>query len=132
MANIVWMQTGACSGDSMALLCADRPSIENLVEHYGLNFLWHPSLTAEHRFGDVLDALLSGREKLDILCIEGSLMTGPNGSGQYDTWKGRAKIDIVRQLAPWPATSSPWAPAPRSAACMPPGRTPPIAPACNT
>lgn len=100
MANIVWMQTGACSGDSMALLCADRPSIENLVEHYGLNFLWHPSLTAEHRFGDVLDALLSGREKLDILCIEGSLMTGPNGSGQYDTWKGRAKIDIVRQLAP--------------------------------
>lgn len=100
MANIVWMQTGACSGDSMALLCADRPSIENLVEHYGQNFLWHPSLTAEHRFGDVLDALLSGREKLDILCIEGSLMTGPNGSGQYDTWKGRAKIDIVRQLAP--------------------------------
>lgn len=100
MANIVWMQTGACSGESMALLCADRPSIENLVEHYGLNFLWHPSLTAEHRFGDVLDALLSGREKLDILCIEGSLMTGPNGSGQYDTWKGRAKIDIVRQLAP--------------------------------
>lgn len=100
MANIVWMQTGACSGDSMALLCADRPSIENLVEHYGLNFLWHPSLTAVHRFGDVLDALLSGREKLDILCIEGSLMTGPNGSGQYDTWKGRAKIDIVRQLAP--------------------------------
>ena len=100
MANIVWMQTGACSGDSMALLCADRPSIENLVEHYGLNFLWHPSLTAGHRFGDALDALLSGREKLDILCIEGSLMTGPNGSGQYDTWKGRAKIDIVRQLAP--------------------------------
>jgi hydrogenase small subunit len=87
MANIVWMQTGACSGDSMALLCADRPSIENLVEHYGLNFLWHPSLTAEHRFGDVLDALLSGREKLDILCIEGSLITGPFGTGQFDTWR---------------------------------------------
>ncbi len=100
MANIVWMQTGACSGDSMALLCADRPSIENLLEQYDLKFLWHPSLTAEHRFGDVLDAILSGREKLDILCIEGSLMTGPHGSGQYDTWKGRAKIDIVRQLAP--------------------------------
>ena len=67
MANIVWMQTGACSGDSMALLCADRPSLENLLEHYGLNFLWHPSLTADHRFGDALDAVLSGREKLDIL-----------------------------------------------------------------
>ena len=100
MANIVWMQTGACSGDSMALLCADRPSIENLIEQYGLNFLWHPSLTADRGFGEVLDGVTSGREPLDILCIEGSLLTGPNGSGQYDTWKGRAKIDIVRQLAP--------------------------------
>lgn len=100
MANIVWMQTGACSGDSMALLCADRPSIENLVEHYGQNFLWHPSLTAEHRFGDVLDALLSGREKLDILCIEGSLITGPFGTGMFDSYRGRAKIDIVKALAP--------------------------------
>lgn len=100
MANIVWMQTGACSGDTMALLCADRPSVENLTQQYGINFLWHPSLTAERRFGDVLEAITSGRETLDILCIEGSLMIGPNGSGLYDTWKGRAKIDIVRQLAP--------------------------------
>lgn len=100
MANIVWMQTGACSGESMALLGADRPSIENLIDQYGLNFLWHPSLTADRSFGEVLDGVTSGREPLDILCIEGSLLTGPNGSGQYDTWKGRAKIDIVRQLAP--------------------------------
>lgn len=100
MANIVWMQTGACSGETMALLCADRPSLENLLQQYGLNLLWHPSLSADRRFGAVLEAITSGREKLDILCIEGSLMTGPNGSGQYDTWKGRAKIDIVRELAP--------------------------------
>lgn len=99
MANIVWMQTGACSGDTMSLLCADRPSLENLLRDYGLRLLWHPSLSAETRFGPVLDAVLERREPLDILCIEGSLMTGPNGSGLYDTWKGTAKIDIVRQLA---------------------------------
>jgi hydrogenase small subunit len=99
MANIVWMQTGACSGDSMALLCADRPSLENLLEQYDVRLLWHPSLTSDTRFGPVLDALLTGRETLDILCIEGSLLTGPNGSGLYDTWKGTAKIEIVRQLA---------------------------------
>eukprot|EP00825_Cyclidium_porcatum_P014387 TRINITY_DN1771_c0_g1_i1.p4 TRINITY_DN1771_c0_g1~~TRINITY_DN1771_c0_g1_i1.p4 ORF type:complete len:113 (-),score=10.74 TRINITY_DN1771_c0_g1_i1:241-579(-) len=78
MANIVWMQTGACSGDTMALLCADRPSVENLTQQYQVNFLWHPSLTAERRFGNVLEAVTSGREKLDILCIEGSLMIGPS------------------------------------------------------
>jgi hydrogenase small subunit len=100
MPNVVWIQTGACSGDSMALLCADRPSLENLLQQYGINLLWHPSLTSERRFGSILEALLSGRTPLDILCIEGSLMTGPGGTGLYDTWKGRAKIDIVRQLAP--------------------------------
>ena len=98
--NIVWMQTGACSGDSMALLCAEHPSLENLLQQYGLRMLWHPSLSADTRFGAVLDAVLEGRETLDILCIEGSLMTGPDGTGRYDTWKGRAKIDIVRALAP--------------------------------
>ncbi len=99
MLNVVWMQTGACGGESMALLCADRPSVESLLQQYGVRLLWHPSLTAECGFGQVLDAVTSGRERLDVLCIEGSLMTGPNGSGMYDAWKGRAKIDIVRELA---------------------------------
>lgn len=99
MVNLVWLQTGACGGDSMALLCADRPSIENLLAQYGIRLLWHPSLTAERRFGDAYHPILEGRETLDILCVEGSLLMGPNGSGLYDTWKGIAKIDIVRQLA---------------------------------
>ena len=99
MINLVWMQTGACSGDSMSLLCAERPSLESLLAQYDIRLLWHPSLTTERRFGQVLDDLHSGEAPLDILCIEGSLLTGPNGTGQYDTWKGIAKIDIVRQLA---------------------------------
>ncbi|NEV61802.1 NADH:ubiquinone oxidoreductase [Thiorhodococcus minor] len=99
MKNILWMQTGSCSGDSMALLCAERPALEGLLDHFGARLLWHPSLTAETRFGPVLEAVTTGRERLDILCIEGSLLTGPNGSGLYDTWKSRPKIDIVRALA---------------------------------
>lgn len=99
MTNLVWMQTGACSGDSMTLLCAEQPSLEGLLGHHGIRLLWHPSLTAATGFGPVLEAVMSGRESLDILCIEGSLMTGPNGSGLYDTWRSRPKIDIVRQLA---------------------------------
>ncbi len=100
MPNLLWMQTGACSGDTMSLLCADRPSLEHLSLQYGVRLLWQPSLTADRSFGSVLDAVLAGEEKLDILCIEGSLMVGPGNTGMFDTWKGRPKIDIVRQLAP--------------------------------
>jgi hydrogenase small subunit len=99
MTTIAWLQTGACGGESMALLCAERPSLEGMLRQYGARLAWHPSLTSERRFGAVLDALLAGREALDILCVEGSLITGPNGSGLYDAWKGTAKIDIVRRLA---------------------------------
>lgn len=99
MVNVVWMQTGACSGDTMAILCAERPSLEALLQYHGVQMLWHPSLSADTRFAKVLELLRSRRETLDILCVEGSLLTGPNGSGLYDTWKGMAKIDIVRELA---------------------------------
>jgi hydrogenase small subunit len=83
----------------MALLCAERPSIENLDRQHGLHFAWHPSLSADRRFGDAYASILEEREALDILCVEGSLMTGPNGSGFYDAYKGIAKIEIVRRLA---------------------------------
>lgn len=99
MASLIWMQTGGCSGESMTLLCAERPSLESLIDHCGIRLLWHPSLSAGTGFGQVLEAVRTGRESLDILCVEGSLMTGPNGSGLYDTWKSRPKIEIVRELA---------------------------------
>lgn len=97
--NLTWMQTGACSGDTLSLLCADRPSLERLLKQHDIRLLWHPSLTSESRVGPVLESLLERREPLDILCIEGSLMTGPDGSGLHDTWKGTPKVEIVRRLA---------------------------------
>jgi len=99
MTRLFWMQTGACSGESMSLLCADRPSLENLLADYAIDLCWHPSLTAGKTFGDALQEVMNNDAPLDILCIEGSLMIGPNGSGRYDTWRGRAKIEIVRELA---------------------------------
>ncbi|HNH35852.1 MAG TPA: NADH:ubiquinone oxidoreductase [Rhodocyclaceae bacterium] len=98
MPTLFWLQTGACSGDTMALLCADSPALESLLDNYGIHLLWHPSLSAG-RFGAALEAVRAGTAPLDILCIEGSLVTGPDGTGLCDTWHGRAKIEIVRELA---------------------------------
>ena len=40
------------------------------------------------------------REKpLDILCVEGSIVTAPRGTGLYDSYQGRARIDMARELA---------------------------------
>lgn len=101
MATLLWLQTGACSGDTMSLLCADSPSIENLVRKGSIEVLWHPSLSAPVTGGldEIIGAVETGRQALDILCIEGSLITGPYDTGMFDSYRGRAKIHIVEALA---------------------------------
>lgn len=101
MATLFWLQTGACGGDSLAILSAEAPSLEGLLADHGVEMLWHPSLS--HRSMRQHDALvediLAGRQALDILCVEGSIVTAPRGTGLYDGYRGRAKMDLVRDLA---------------------------------
>lgn len=101
MVSVLWLQCGACSGDSMALLNAESPDLLELTTGAQIELLWHPSLSAG-RPGDylaLLERLMAGEQPLDILCIEGSVIRGPGGSGMYDTVRGRPKKDIVARLA---------------------------------
>jgi len=99
--NILWLQTGACSGDTMAILCADSPSLEDLVDFYQVNFLWQPSLSMEpvSHLIKTIEEIKSGQLHLDVLCIEGSIITAPNNTGMYDTLHGQAKMQIVEDLS---------------------------------
>ncbi len=101
MATLLWLQTGACGGDSLAILSAESPSLEQLLQDCGVELLWHPSLSHGHarRFDRLVDDILSGHQPLDILCIEGSIVTAPRGTGLYDPYRGRGKMDLVRDLA---------------------------------
>lgn len=101
MANLLWLQTGSCSGDTMSLLTADGPSIESLIRSGAIELLWHPSLTnaPSGHLARLIAAIEAGEQALDILCIEGSLITGPVGTGMFDAYKGRPKIEIVASLA---------------------------------
>jgi len=85
----------------MALLSADSPDLNSLTANYGIELLWHPSLSnkTSKQIEETIQAILADKEPLDILCIEGSLVTGPKGSGLYDSHKGKPKIDIARRLA---------------------------------
>ena len=99
--NLYWMQCGGCGGDSMSMLNMDSPEFLELCQDIGLEILWHPSLSnhsaVEH--GQILKNLLSGKQPLDIFCVEGFVVAGPDGSGRYDLLEQRPKLDIVRQLA---------------------------------
>ena len=57
MANLLWLQGGACSGNTNSFLNAEEPSACDLVTDFGINIQWHPSLGVE--LGDNLKALLN-------------------------------------------------------------------------
>ena len=47
MASLLWLQGGACSGNTMSFLNAEEPSACDLVTDFGIDVLWHPSLGME-------------------------------------------------------------------------------------
>lgn len=43
MTTLLWLQTGSCGGDTMSILCADSPSLEEMVDDTALRcFGNHP------------------------------------------------------------------------------------------
>lgn len=98
--TLIWMQAGACSGDSMSLLCAEDPSFPEFLEAHHVELLWHPSLSSKpmRQFADEIQQILDGQLELNILCVEGSLITGPNDTGMFDSFLGSAKIDVIEKL----------------------------------
>ncbi|MBX3603993.1 MAG: HupU protein [Piscinibacter sp.] len=101
--NVLWLQSGGCGGCSMSLLCADTADFPGLLKAGGIELLWHPSLSLAS--GAELIALLEdcrdGRRPLDMLCVEGALLRGPNGSGRFHLLAGTGvpMVDWVRALA---------------------------------
>lgn len=102
-ANLLWLQSGGCGGCTLSLLCAESPDVLTTFEAAGINVLWHPSLSEESgaEFHDILDGVESGRTRLDILCLEGSVIRGPNNSGRFHMMSGRdeAMKDVIERLA---------------------------------
>ena len=98
--NLYWMQAGGCSGDSMSILNYEGNLFE-FFENEGINVLWHPSLSTispkEH--DKLIENILNEKVKLDIFCLEGNVVLGPNGTGLFDTFRSKPKKDLIRELA---------------------------------
>jgi hydrogenase small subunit len=100
MPNLLWLQGGACSGNTMSFLNAEEPSVCDLVTDFGINVLWHPSLGQE--LGDGLQRLLrgvvAGEIPLDIFVFEGTVIRAPDGTGEWNRFAGRPMQEWVREL----------------------------------
>ncbi|MCI4666405.1 MAG: HupU protein [Neomegalonema sp.] len=88
--SLLWLQSGGCGGCTLSLLGAEGPDLLTTFEAAGIDVLWHPSLS-EASGGETLELLRrlrEGEETLDILCLEGSVMRGPNGTGRFHMMSG--------------------------------------------
>ncbi len=101
MAILLWLQGGACSGNTMSFLNVEEPSACDLVTDFGINILWYPSLGLE--IGDNLQKILrdcvSGAIPLDIFVFEGTVVNAPNGTGNWNRFAGRPMKQWVRELS---------------------------------
>ncbi|HAC62877.1 MAG TPA: hydrogenase [Cyanothece sp. UBA12306] len=101
MANVLWLQGGACSGNTLSFLNAEEPTVVDLITDFGINVLWHPSLGLE--LGDSLQQLLkdcvSGKITVDILVFEGSVVQAPHGTGEWNRFAGRPMKDWLEDLS---------------------------------
>jgi len=87
----------------MSLLGAESPELPLLLEGAGIDLLWHPGLSESggadlHR---LLREIVDGAVRLDLLCIEGAVIQGPDGSGLFHrlSGSGRPMRDWIRELA---------------------------------
>ena len=100
MANLLWLQGGACSGNTMSFLNADQPTAVDLLTDFGIDLLWHPSLGMElgQQAQDVFNRCVSGETPLDIFVFEGSVIQAPAKTGRFNMFASRPMQDWVREL----------------------------------
>ena len=101
MANVLWLQGGACSGNTMSFLNAEEPTVVDLVTDFGINILWHPSIGLEigEQVSELMDDCVSGKTQLDIFVYEGSIIQGPDNTGAMNYFADRPMMDWVRELS---------------------------------
>lgn len=103
-ATLLWLQAGGCGGCTMAVLENGAQGWTRELERFGISLLWHPSISEASgvEVTEILNAVAAGQTQLDFLCVEGSILRGPNGTGLFNRFGGTGQtlLDWVRRLAP--------------------------------
>ena len=101
--NILWLQSGGCGGCSMSVLNAESPDLFSTLQQNNINLLWHPSFSeaSGEEFLQLIRQIENHEIRLDALCLEGSVMMGPQGSGRFHMLSGtkRPMFEVINSLA---------------------------------
>ncbi len=101
--RILWLQSGGCGGCSMSVLNAESPDFLSYLQFNQIELLWHPSLSeaSASEFLALLDDIETGNCQLDALCLEGSVMRGPSGTGRFHMLSGsnRPMMAVIASLS---------------------------------
>jgi ferredoxin hydrogenase small subunit len=91
--NVLWLQAASCGGCTMSALAADGGGLARALGRFGIRLLWHPSLSEESGAEAlaILEDCAAGRVRLDGLCVEGSVLLGPGGTGRFQMLSGSGK-----------------------------------------
>jgi Ni,Fe-hydrogenase I small subunit len=137
--TLLWMACGGCSGESMAILGAEGrgrrgDTLPGFLDEHDVELLWHPSLSLEspRQAAALIEGIVAGEQPLTILCVEGSIINGPGGSGGFDMSKADRSATLLLSSATGPTMFSPWAAVLPTAASPLRRPTPPSPPACST
>jgi NiFe hydrogenase small subunit HydA len=101
--TLLWLQSGGCGGCTMSLFGAEAPDFFTTLDLSRIEILSHPSVSEAGgaSLSDLLARIRSGETPLDILCLEGSVMRGPNGSGRFHVLAGgdTPMMHIIAEMA---------------------------------
>ena len=81
----------------MSLLNAEAPDLFTTLKAAGINLLWHPALSEASgaEMIELLQQIIAGDITLDILCLEGAVMRGPQGTGRFHMLSGSDQSMMV-------------------------------------
>ncbi len=101
--SLLWLQSGGCGGCTLSLLGAEAPGLFAALEFARIDFISHPSLSEEGGmdFKEQIARLRSGELPLDILCLEGAVMRGPERTGRFHMFSGTGTpmMQVIADLA---------------------------------
>ncbi len=101
--RLLWLQSGGCGGCTLSWLGSEWGPLFATLADAGIEIVWHPSFSeaSADESLDILESCADGRRDFDVLCIEGSLLRGPAGSGRFHVLAGtgRPMIEWVKLLA---------------------------------
>ncbi|MBK7565791.1 MAG: HupU protein [Propionivibrio sp.] len=101
--NLLWLQSGGCGGCTLSWLGYEHGPLFQVLADEGIELVWHPSVSEAgvDEARELITRCADGRVELDVLCIEGSLLRGPQGSGAYHRFGGgrESMAEWVRQIA---------------------------------